>query len=52
MTEETVSYMMVFCALLMVRNARAGLGQSLPLLPLAGPAKDLAEHLARSRGAA
>jgi hypothetical protein len=44
--------MMVFCALLLVRNARAGLGQSLEHFPLAGPAKDLAEHLARSQGAA
>ena len=52
MTEETVSCMMVFCALLMVRNQRAGLEQSLALLPLAGPARDLAERLARSRGAA
>ena len=52
MSQETVSYMMLFCALLMVRNARAGLEQSLALLPVAGPAKDLAERLARSRGAA
>ena len=51
MSEDAVSYMMLFCALLMVRNAKAGLEQSLALLPVAGTAKDLAERL-RSRGAA
>jgi len=45
MTPDTVSYMMLFCALILVRNDRASLEQSLILAPLAGPAKDLAEAI-------
>ena len=45
MTPDTVSYMMLFCAMILVKKNRASLEESLILLPLAGPAKDLAEYL-------
>ncbi len=46
MKEERVSYMMLFCALLLVKNSRATLEQSLQVVPLAGRAKSLAGELA------
>ncbi len=46
MKEEQVSYMMLFCALLMVKNSRATLEQSLKVVPLVGRAKSLAGELA------
>ena len=46
MKEEQVSYMMLFCALLLVKNSRATLAQSLKVVPLAGRAKSLAGELA------
>ncbi|MCH8268563.1 MAG: hypothetical protein IH846_13680 [Acidobacteria bacterium] len=46
MKEEQVSYMMLFCALLLVKNSRATLEQSLQVVPLAGRAKSLAGELA------
>ena len=52
MNPDQVSYMMLFCSMMLVRNARASLQESMTLLPLAGPAKELAEHLGRSREAA
>ena len=45
MTPQTVSYMMLFCALVLVKKDRATLEESLILLPLADPAKALAEHI-------
>ena len=45
MTPQTVSYMMLFCALVLVKKDRATLEESLILLPLVGPAKALAEHI-------
>lgn len=47
MIEEKASYLMLFCALLLVRNGQASLEQSLTLAPLSGAAKQLAGHLAR-----
>lgn len=38
--------MMLFCALMMVRNSKASLGQSLQVVPLCGRAKQLAGELA------
>lgn len=45
MKEERVSYMMLFCALLLVKNSKATLEQSLNVVPLAGRAKSLAGEL-------
>ena len=39
------SFLMVFCALLLVRNAKATLEQSLQVVPLAGKARNLADCL-------
>ena len=39
--EDRVSYVMLFCALLLVKNSRASLEQSLALVPLSGGAKHL-----------
>ena len=52
MSQEKISYTMLFCALLLVRNAKASLKESMILLPLVGPAKKLAEYIARLHGAA
>jgi hypothetical protein len=49
--EEQQSYVMLFCALLLVKNSKATLEQSLSLVPLSGSAKHLAGELA-SRSAA
>ena len=46
MKEERVSYMMLFCALLLVKNSKATLEQSLKVVPLVGRAKSLAGELA------
>ena len=51
MTHEKVSYMMLFCALILVRKNNASLEESMVLLPLTGPAKALAGHLMCSRAA-
>lgn len=42
---EKVSDMMLFCALMMVRNASATLQQSVNLVPLSGNSKNLADKL-------
>ena len=44
--EERESYMMLFCALLLVRNSKATLEESMRLVPLVGSAKNLAGELA------
>ena len=44
--EERESYMMLFCALLLVRNSKATVEQSLRIVPLVGSAKHLAGELA------
>lgn len=44
--EERESYMMLFCALLLVRNSKATLEESMKLVPLVGSAKSLAGELA------
>jgi len=44
--EERESYMMMFCALLLVRNSKATFEQSMQLVPLTGSAKHLAGELA------
>ncbi len=42
---QKTSYIMLFCALLLVRNSKATLEQSVRVAPLAGNAKCLAEEL-------
>jgi hypothetical protein len=46
--EERQAYMMLFCALLLVRNSKATLEESLKMVPLAGSAKYLAGKLAET----
>ena len=43
--EDRVSYVMLFCALLLVKNSRATLEQSMALVPLFGRAKHLAGEM-------
>jgi len=43
--EDRVSYVMLFCALLMVKNARATVEQSVDIVPLNGGAKRLAGEI-------
>ncbi len=42
---ERESYMMLFCALLLVKNSKATLAESVKLVPLTGSAKSLAGEL-------
>ena len=44
-SEERESYVMMFCALLLVRNSKATLEESMKLVPLTGSAKHLAGEL-------
>lgn len=44
---ERLSYVMLFCALLMVRNSRATLEQAVGIVPLVPNVKHLAAELAR-----
>ena len=48
--EDRQSYFMLFCALLLVRNSKASLEQSMNLVPLTGSAKHLAGELASHTG--
>ena len=43
--DDRMSYMMLFCALLMARTAQATLQQSMELVPVSGNAKELAREL-------
>ena len=45
MKEEKISYMMLSCALMLVKDCKATLEQSVQIAPLAGNAKSLAEEL-------
>ena len=47
MSGEKVSYLMLFCTLILVRNAKASLEESLAVVPLGGNAKSLASYLGR-----
>ena len=40
-SDEQFSYIMLFCALLLVKNSKATMEQSLSIVPFAGPAKSL-----------
>ena len=43
--DDRISYLMLFCALMMVRNAHATVEQSLEVVPLRGAAKRLAGEI-------
>lgn len=43
--QDRYSYLMMFCALMMVRNSRATMSESLRLLPLSPRVSDLAGEL-------
>jgi len=45
MSVEAVSYMMLFCAILMTKNRGIALGESVKLVPLTGGARTLADEL-------
>lgn len=47
MMDDRVNFVMVFCALLLVRDSKATLEQSLMVVPLAGKARSLAGFLCR-----
>ena len=49
--EDRVSYVMLFCALLLVKNSRATLEQSMSVVPLSGRAKHLAGEMICSASA-
>lgn len=46
MKQERVSYEMLFCALILVKNGKASLKEAMKILPVAGRAKQLAGRLA------
>jgi hypothetical protein len=48
MNPDAVSYMMLFCAILLAKNKRIALGDSVRLVPLTGGAKTLAREFAIS----
>lgn len=43
--EEGLCYVMVFCALILVKNSKATVDQAMRLVPLAGNARFLAHEL-------
>jgi len=43
--EDRVSYVMLFCALMMVKKSKATLEESVTIVPLAGRARHLAGEL-------
>ena len=47
--EDRESYVMLFCALLLVRNAKATFEESVKIVPLVGSAKHLAGELSSRR---
>jgi hypothetical protein len=47
--EYSFSYMMLFCALMLVNNSNATVEQAVGLVPLAGNAKLLAQQMVESR---
>ena len=46
MHEDKLSYLMLFCALILVKNTKATMEQSLAVVPLGAKAKFLAGELA------
>jgi len=50
--EDRVSYVMLFCALMLVKNSRASLEESVALVPLSGGAKHLVGEMMQHRSEA
>lgn len=46
MREETISFLLLFCALILVKKDKAGFKESIAILPLGGGARLLAGALA------
>ena len=42
---DAINYVMLFCALLLVKNSKATVNQAMTLVPLAGSARFLAHEL-------
>lgn len=47
-TQDRYSYLMMFCALMMVRNSRATVAESMQMLPLSPRVSDLAGELTQA----
>ena len=47
-SQDRYSYLMMFCALMMVRNSRATVAESLQMLPLSPRVSDLAGELSQT----
>lgn len=45
---EVISYVVLFCALIMVKNSKATVDEAMMLVPLAGGAKFLAQSLVQA----
>lgn len=43
--DERISYVMLFCALILVKNSKASLEKSMEVVPLEGSARSLAGEL-------
>ena len=52
MNHDKVSYLMLFCTLMLVQKSVAKLDDLVPLLPSAGPAKQLAQQILATQHAA
>ena len=51
-SDDRYSYLMMFCALMMVRNARASMHSALELVPLSPRVSDLAGKLSQAQAPA
>jgi len=45
MNHDKASYLVLFCSLMLIQKSAARLDEVISLLPSAGPAKQLAEHM-------
>ena len=52
MNHDRVSYLVLFCSLMLVQKSAARLDEVLSLLPSSGPARQLAEQMLASQQAA
>ena len=48
--QETLSYLMLFCAMLLAKNQAVSFGTALQLVPVSGGARQLANALASASG--
>jgi len=49
MNHDKISYLVLFCSMMLVQKSAARLDEVISLLPSAGPAKQLAEHILTSQ---